>query len=308
MPVNHYSVYGLAVASELECPELIATDPPVRTDVEISLAEIPALLDAPLHVIRQVQIGDGVFQFEPLGVARYRAVGGRTILVQPFPDASPEEVRLFLLGTVFGALLHQQGRLPLHASGVEWAGGAVAFCGPSGAGKSTLAAALHRRGHPLLCDDVGVVVPDAEGTPLFYPAFPRIKLWRDALDHFALDPTVLSRDWIRAEKYHLQLHDTFHRRPLPLRRIYFLERGEAGEPAVVQSVGGARGVALLVANTYRGGQVRRTGDFQTHFTRCARVAEKVFLRRYIRPWSLAGMEASLDTLADDVSLTPSLPG
>ncbi|MCJ2187065.1 hypothetical protein [Novosphingobium beihaiensis] len=301
MPINHYTAYGLTVASELECPELIATDPPSQTDVEVSLAEIPALLDAPLHVIRQTQIGNGVFQFEPPGVARYRAIGGHTILVQPFPGASPEEVRLFLLGTVFGVLLHQQGRLPLHASGIEWAGSAVAFCGPSGAGKSTLAAALHRRSHPLLCDDIGVVVPDAEGKPLFYPAFPRIKLWRDTLDHFALDPTALSRDWIRAEKYHLQLHDTFHRQPLPLRRIYFLERGETGEPAVIQPVEGARGIPLLVANTYRAGQVRRSSNFQAHFTQCARVAEKVPLRRYTRPWSLARIEASLDTLADDIS-------
>jgi hypothetical protein len=164
-----------------------------------------------------------------------------------------------------------------------------------------LAAALHRRGHPLLCDDIGVVVPDAEGAPLFYPAFPRIKLWRDALDHFALDPAALTRDWVCAEKYHLQLHDTFHRRPLPLRRIYFLERGEGGEPAAVQPLARARGVPLLVANTYRAGQVRRTGDFRAHFTRCARVAERVVLRRYTRPWSLAQMEASLDALAEDVS-------
>ena len=42
------------------------------------------------------------------------------------PGASSRNVRVFLLGSAFGALLHQRGLLPLHANAVEVDGRAVA--------------------------------------------------------------------------------------------------------------------------------------------------------------------------------------
>jgi len=293
----YYTAFGLSFASDVECPELTVMEPSSRADVTITLAEIPERIEAPLHVARRAQIGEGVFQFEPRGLARYRVVRGEAIQVQPLAGAAPEDVRLYLLGTALGILLHQRGLLPLHASVVEWDGGAVAFCGPSGAGKSTLAAALHSRGQSVLCDDVGVVVPGPDGDPLLYPGFPRIKLWRDALEHFDLDHRELTPDWTRAEKYHLQLHDTFHRRPLPLRQVHFLERAGAGEPAALHPLKGGTGVPLLVTNTYRAGQARRMGESRANFLRCAQVADKVALYRFVRPWGLEQLAESIALLA-----------
>ena len=51
-----------------------------------------------------------------------------------------------------------------------------------------------------LGDDVGVVIPDAAGRPLFYPGLPRIKLWRDALEHFRIDHRRLTGDGSRPSK------------------------------------------------------------------------------------------------------------
>ncbi len=69
------------------------------------------------------------------------------------PSSDHDEVRAYLLGAVFGALCHQRGITPLHASAIDVADGCVAFVGASGAGKSTLVAALARRGHQIIADD-----------------------------------------------------------------------------------------------------------------------------------------------------------
>ena len=71
---------------------------------------------------------------------------GNQIVFAPESEASAADVPIFIMGTVFGILLHQRQQIVLHASAVEVNGKAIIFCGPSGEGKSTLAAALAQRG------------------------------------------------------------------------------------------------------------------------------------------------------------------
>jgi hypothetical protein len=66
----------------------------------------------------------------------------------------------------------------------------VAFCGGAEAGKSTLAAALARTGHPFLCDDLVVVHPDHDGSPLVWPAM-RPALTRRSIDLLGGEVTAL---------------------------------------------------------------------------------------------------------------------
>src|SRR6185436_17962029 len=73
-------------------------------------------------------------------------------------------VGFHLVRSVTGAVLQQRGLLPLHASALLLGAGAIALLGPSRAGKSTLAAALARRGHPVLADDVVPVSPEPTPT------------------------------------------------------------------------------------------------------------------------------------------------
>ena len=115
-------------------------------------------------------------------VARYRIEGGTEIVVDAHPSAPDRNIRLYLLGLAFGALLHQRGLLPLHANAVEVDGKAVAFMGESGAGKSTLAAWFHDRGHRIVADDVCVVGFSKGGQAFAHPGLPRLRLWDEALE------------------------------------------------------------------------------------------------------------------------------
>jgi hypothetical protein len=83
-----------------------------------------------------------------------------------------------LLNNQVVPLVRSTDRLVLHAAGIVLPRGAIALVGRGGAGKSTLAAALARRGHPLLCDDALEV--DASGrVPEARPGGDTLRVWPD---------------------------------------------------------------------------------------------------------------------------------
>ena len=90
-------------------------------------------------------------------------------------------VRTYLLGFGMALLCLQQGRLPFHCSALETPEGeAVLIAGESGAGKSTLTGNLLRADYRFLADDMAVVDVSREDGVWVYPAFPWMKLCRDA--------------------------------------------------------------------------------------------------------------------------------
>ena len=168
---NRYSLFGLQLDSDLPLPELFeaAADPPADVRIEVGAVPVDGEFEAGLHAV------DGGALLVIDKVARYFVGDGSRIVIEPDEFASERNVRLFLLGSVFGLLLHQRRMLPLHANAVEIDGSVAAFMGRSGAGKSTLAAWLNDRGFPLIADDVAVV--DFEGaTPFIVPGLPRLRL------------------------------------------------------------------------------------------------------------------------------------
>src|SRR6266702_2245306 len=154
-------------------------------------------------------------------VARYLVTGGNRIEVAPEASANPTEIVSFLLGGVRGALIHQRGELPLHASTVVPPGGsqAVAICGPSGVGKSTLAAELVQRGWSLLADDLTRVV-HANSTVEAWPSSGGIKLTSDAMARLGLRAATLQEAAGGKKVWPTAAQD----RPVPLGWIVLLER------------------------------------------------------------------------------------
>ena len=145
-PVEYYySAFGMTIGSAFEIPELIPLKKS-KPDVIIHEGEVPESLDNPMKVGRRLQIKPGHFLYRQDDVAGYHVMNGNRIVVQPSVHVQEKEVRLYLLGSVFGALVHQRGGLPFHASAIEVNGRCVLFCGQSRAGKSTTANAFVKRG------------------------------------------------------------------------------------------------------------------------------------------------------------------
>ncbi|MBX9635174.1 MAG: hypothetical protein K2X44_09355, partial [Magnetospirillum sp.] len=128
-----------------------------QPDVRIRCGAVPEALEGERHVGPTWQIAGASFLFQVRQVARFLVTGGSEVVVDLHPSASNADAAPFLLGTTFGALLHQRGQLVLHAATVSYRGRGLALCGVTGAGKSTLAAALCQAGCDFVGDDVAAI-------------------------------------------------------------------------------------------------------------------------------------------------------
>ncbi|EDL48944.1 HPr kinase/phosphorylase [Erythrobacter sp. SD-21] len=194
----NYRHSGLQVASQIELPEWAAfarAEGPA--DVRIILSDEPCP-DCPSD--GSVAVGESL-RFAIKGIGGWQVEGGHTIRLHPGLTADLPELRLFTLGSAWGALGYQRGFAMWHGSAVEMAGRTVLLCGDAGAGKSTMAAALCARGARLLADDLSRIEPGEEGARI-YPSSARLKLGSEAIERFGWQDAVLQRDYFRDEKFH----------------------------------------------------------------------------------------------------------
>lgn len=239
----------------------------------------------------------GLLWFCVPGVARFLVAEGREIVVDPAPGVDEEDVRVYLLGSAVGALLHQRGLLVLHGNAVRVGAAAVVCLGASGSGKSTLAAAFVRRGHPALVDDA--VPIDAGGQAL--PGVPRLKLRGDAVRRLGIDPRGLRAVHPEAGKFSFPLEGPqFHGDAVPVRRLYVLGVHD-GPGIAIERPRGAHCLQPLVAHTYRYAFVMAMGLQASHLGHCGRLVGSAGLRLLRRPVAGVGPDAVVDALISDLA-------
>lgn len=282
----HYFAHGLRIASEFACPELApATFADLAADVILCLGQTPAALENPVK-------GGGFYQAKPnqflltldqIQIARFWVQDGNRITIEPAPGSDEDTIRLFLMGSALGALLHQRGQIILHGSAVETERGAVIFVGPSGVGKSTLAAALQQKGYRVLSDDVcSVNYNAATQRALVHPGLAHLKLWADATEQLALTQFATRRVRPDLEKYSLPLHNTYDPTPVDLHTVYILENSNLNEWQIAP-LPHLKKMEALLANTYRQRFLEGLGMRQQHFRHLTRIADQVRVCRVKRP-------------------------
>ncbi len=267
-------LFGLVIDSEVPLPKLVPAPPGSVPDVVIRCG---AVGDKPDLVIAEA--------------GSFKVSDGREIVVEAREGVSDRNLRLFLLGSAMGLILHQRGLFPLHANAVELDGSAIAVAGASGAGKSTLAAWFARNGSRIVGDDV-IALKAVADEVLAYPGPPRVRLWREAMERFGLHHEGLEPSYAddAVEKWDLPVAiDQLVADPLPLRAVYVLEDGPE---IAIERCGGAAAASALFDHTYRGGFADRQPEWRAeHWRAVAAVAASVPVFRLARPRDLSRLEA-----------------
>lgn len=278
--LQRYHVFGLLVESELPLNELITGD--LLPNVVVKFGKISEDLEKPYISGICYKTDYQKFILKVNGVAQYLVENGDTITIDRSEGGSDEEIRLFLLGSAFGALIHQRGILPLHGSAVVVDGKALLFCGISGAGKSTLAAGFVSHGYKLLADDVCVITLDAEGKPIAHPGYPQMKLWTDSLESLGHTVAKLRKKKGNFKKVSLPVKGEFFNTPLPVKGIYIITSSKNGNVEVAM-LSDAEKQAAINESTYRPNFLRGCRTDSAHVKHAASLFNHCFVKRLQRP-------------------------
>jgi hypothetical protein len=303
-----YALFGLLLRSNRPIPELI----PLQTESTSSPLELQTTSTVSVHLNASPQ-PDTLNPFGPeeLTYANshkdeageptlriWKAAGSRYLRLAYFDGSqfwldhegtevwatwpgnlTLEDTATYLLGPVLGLLLRLRGVTCLHASAVAFGENAVAFVGSEGAGKSTTAAALAKRGHAILSDDV-VALAESNGSFIVHPAYPYLCLWPESVESLYGSAEALPRFSANSEKRCLSLGKQelrFAQQALPLAAIYIL--GERrGDPApLLEELTPQKAFLALVANTFATNTLD-SGMRAREFENLARIAPRVPIR------------------------------
>ena len=279
--------------SELELRELHGFSGSGKIPVSLKVGPVPEGLANGVAQGPQRQFAAGEFLLNVPGTGRFLARGGAEVLVQAEPDVAISDLTIYLLGSVFGALCHQNGLLPLHASAVETGGVVTAFLGNSGAGKSSTVALLGGRGYRIFADDICLLEPVGEGLRAA-PLAGWLKLWRETFEQIDVEPELENRTFSTDDKYRMYLgpQDVT---PLAVRQFVFLTRAPEGQAeARLERLGAAEAIAAMVEAIYPGYLPEDPLEERRLVRQCAQAMTGARAFRLVVPWGWDRVGAALD--------------
>ncbi|WP_066584576.1 HPr kinase/phosphorylase [Sphingomonas pruni] len=290
-----YRVSGLAVASEVDLPGLIPGDPDRAPEVTIRNAPVPFALDDPEMVGPTWQRAGDRFLLRIPDIARFLLEDGRSIAFEAENGADPQDVAVFLSGSVFGVLLHQRNQIVLHASAVLVGGKAVLFCGASGAGKSTLAAALGKQGYPLIADDQCAIEIGDDGIPMIQADGRQLRLWEKSISELGLAERRGDAMRNRLLKFYVDPAASSER-PVPIGAVYALTEIRHPDEPGIERPNIVDATKLLTVNAYRPMLIHRFAQRDVYFRGGTTIAATSGIFRLKRRLGFDGLPATIAML------------
>ena len=292
-----YKAFNLNVYSQIPVSGLVEHSSGAP-EIIIKEGRVPENLKQPLNKGVLFQANEKEFLLHVDGLAGFYVQNGQTITVEIKDTSSRDDLSAFILGTVFGALLHQRRLLPLHGSAVLYKNEGVIFSGNSGAGKSTLAAAFIEKGARLLADDISLIGFDKD-KPQIIPAFPGMKIWEDSLIELGKNPGRFNPIRKDLKKY-LYPVEKFHNQEIGLKCIFVISTHNI-EKFEIKDIQGIEKFNTLKNNTYFFRGMNKTGILEKHFQLCNQLAQNIAVIHIIRPNSGFKIDTLVNLITERIS-------
>jgi hypothetical protein len=283
----------LDVDSDLVLPGLIDR-PAGPAEVTVRHGDVPENLPNPREDHATYQVEGDRFLLTIPDVARFLLEGGKSITYQLVGDGDAADAAIFILGTAFGILLHQRGDFVLHASAVRVGGHAILFAGSSGAGKSTMAAALVKRGYPMITDDVCAISLKKGDVPRVLSDGRQLKLWANSIERLELADAKGAAVRNKIQKFYVtpsMTDDT----PLPVGAVYLLREARTGGDTI-QVTNFVDATLMLQRNCYRPRLVKALSQGAQYLQASAAVVAKAGVFMFQRTIDFRAMDNVIERL------------
>jgi hypothetical protein len=275
-----YKAFGLNIQSQIPISGFIPVNSVQQADVMIETGTVPESLSVVSNRGVLYQANETEYLMHLNGIGSFYVNRGNKIIISKNKLAGWKDINVFLVGRVFGALLHQRRLLTLHGSTLKYNGKILVFAGHSGSGKSTLAAALIDRGAELLSDDISAI-NTIGNKPMIIPSFPVIKLWEDSLLSLGKNPADFQfiRDGYR--KYYVPVARFLEQPQVPDHIVILGSHNQ--EKFESKPLSGIEKFNALKNHTYFIRGINHTGIETAHFGLCNALAQQTPITRINRP-------------------------
>jgi hypothetical protein len=293
-----YIICGWRVRTEIPLLDAVPWSGPDRqVDIEVRPGSVP-VTSSNSHF---ESLSDGRVLLDLSPHVRF-LVSPDSVIVDTSQPPEAIEWRARFVGQAFGLLCYLRGIAPLHACSLRIGTRTIAIVGPNHAGKSTIAAALMRRKHVLVTDDICAITLSA-GRPHVLPSFPTLKLSADSLDVLGFDSSSLPHAWIDAAKTKRFLVpgiERFDPAPSALDMLYLLDNVPDAKEHKILPIGRADAFKQLTKSWHHVEIGRFLHDESNLFAVAARLVNQVAMRRLVRRSGFAHLPALAGLIEADV--------